>query len=352
VPVRLSIIVPFHKDLGSLERCLEALTARPADAEVIVAADGAIEDCHPAALRHDAKVIEVPGPAGPAVARNAAARAAAGDVLVFVDADVVISPGALDRIVDTFDRQPSTSAVFGAYDDHPWDPGFFSQYKNLAHAFVHRTSATSTRTFWAGFGAVRRASLLAVGGFDERFGRPSVEDIDFGYRLTAAGHRVVLDPALSASHLKRWTFASMVVSDVRDRGIPWTQLLHRYGGMHDDLNLRHGYRLAVGLAYAAVAALALAFVDIRFAWIAAILFAGQAALGRQYYSFFSRKRGVLFAIRVFPVHVLHHLFNGLSFAVGTALYLANRLCDGRLLVALPLDPWPPPVDKAGSVAGV
>jgi hypothetical protein len=93
------------------------------------------------------------------------------------------------------------------------------------------------------------------------------------------------------------------------------------------------------LAYVAVAAIALAVVDVRFAAIAALSLVGLAALSWQYYSFFNRKRGLRFAVRVFPVHVLHHLYNGLSFAVGTALFVANRFCGGRLIVALPLDPW-------------
>jgi hypothetical protein len=109
--------------------------------------------------------------------------------------------------------------------------------------------------------------------------------------------------------------------------------------MTDDLNLRHTYRLCVVLAYVAVAAIALTFVDVRFAWMAALSLMSLAALGWQYYSFFNRKRGFLFAVRVFPVHVLHHLYNGLSFVIGTSLFLVNRCCGGRFVAALPLDPW-------------
>src|SRR5262249_55051857 len=128
--------------------------------------------------------------AGPASARNAGARRARRDVLVFVDADVVIAPGSLERLARMFDERPSVAAIFGAYDEQPADPGFISQYKNLAHSFVHQASAGKAETFWAGFGAVRRDAFFAVGGFDERFTRPSVEDIDLGYRLTRARYEV------------------------------------------------------------------------------------------------------------------------------------------------------------------
>ena len=99
----------------------------------------------------------------------------------------------------------------------PPAPNFVSQYKNLSHCFVHRTAATEARTFWAGFGAVRRDAFRRVGGFDEQFVRPSVEDIDFGYRLTDAGYRILLEPALEGTHLKRWTLVS-AIADRRAQG--------------------------------------------------------------------------------------------------------------------------------------
>jgi glycosyltransferase involved in cell wall biosynthesis len=337
--MRLSVIVPFHRDLTLLARCLAALHPLPPDSELIIVADGTVDDCRDVAAAHRARVITISGPSGPAVARNVAARMAAGDVLVFIDADVMVSGGALTRLARMFVDEPRTSAVFGAYDERPVHPGFVSQYKNLAHSYIHQSSAPRTQTFWAGFGAVRRDVFLALGGFDERFRRPSVEDIDFGYRLTDAGHTVILDPSLCACHQKRWTLTSMILSDVRDRGIPWTQLILRYSAMSDDLNLRREYRSCVVLAYLAVVSLALGLVDTRFLEGTALLIVGLGLMSRRYYAFFYRKRGCWFAMRVFPLHVLHHLYNGCSFAIGAALFLAARWLGVRLRGALPVDPW-------------
>ena len=324
-PLRFSVIVPFHRGLSLLAQCLRALDARPPDSELIIAADSPVDDCGPLAAHHDAHIIALAGRSGPAVARNAAAAAATGDVLVFVDADVVVSKSGLARMARIFDERPQTAAVFGAYDDQPPDPGFMSQYKNLSHSFIHHTSATRASTFWAGFGAVRREAFERVGGFDERFVRPSVEDIDLGYRLTAAGYEVLLDPALSASHLKRWTIGSSIVSDVRDRGVPWTQLIWRYGALGNDLNLRTEYRLSVLLAYLAVGSLLLALVDLRALVVSAFAVVGLTALNRHYVRFFLEKRGTWFATKVWVMHLVHNLCNGLSFAIGTALFVAASL---------------------------
>ena len=332
-PLSFSFIVPFHRDLPSLARCLEGLTPLPADSELIVVADGAVDDCRPLAARHHARVLVVPGPSGPAVARNAAAATAGGDVLVFIDADVVVSRAGLNRLAAVFVEQPRTAAVFGSYDDRPADPGFVSQYKNLSHCFIHRTAASEARTFWAGFGAVRGEAFRRVGGFDERFARPSVEDIDFGYRLTQAGYRILLEPALEATHLKRWTAASAIVSDVRDRGIPWTQLIWRYRALSNDLNLRTEYRLSVVLAYLAVAVLALGVYDLRVLAALPLIGGGMVLLNRRYYRFLHAKRGAWFAARAFVLRLVQDLGNGLSFAAGTALFVlshqATKMSDDR-----------------------
>ena len=332
---RLSVIVPFHKGLAFLERVLAGIgRLRPGD-ELIIAADGAVDDCHALASAHHARVVEIAGPRGPAVARNVAAVAASGDVLVFVDADVVASSDAIERVAQIFVSQPDLAAVFGAYDEDPAAEGFVSQYKNLAHAFIHRASSRSAQTFWAGFGAVRRAAFMEVRGFDERFERPSIEDIDLGYRLTAAGYRILLDPSLAVCHLKRWTLWGMLRSDVLDRGIPWTQLILRYRQFGSDLNVRNTYRVCVVAAYLGVLFAALAAIDVRFLWAVPPLLALIAYLGWDYYRFFREKRGLLFALRVFPLHVLYHLYNGFSFVTGTMLFLAARHFDVQLPGALP-----------------
>jgi GT2 family glycosyltransferase len=336
---RLSIIVPFHRNLPHLERCLKALSPLPPDAELLIAADAPVDDCSALALRYGAQVVDVPGPSGPAVARNRAAEAATGNVLLFVDADVVVARDTLPLVVSIFEDEPATAAVFGAYDETPADPGFISQYKNLAHSFIHQSSSTVAQTFWAGFGAVRRTAFVAVGGFDERFARPCVEDIDLGYRLTGAGYRVVLDPSLRACHLKRWTLASMIRSDILDRGIPWTQLILRFGRFGSDLNLKSTYRACVVLSYLILLLAGLALADWRFLLPVPALLAGLALLSPRYYRYFYRQRGWWFAMRVFPLHFVYHLYNGLSFAAGTALHLSSRWAGIALPGALPLEPW-------------
>ena len=348
--IRLSIIIPFHRGLESLESALKGVTPLPDGCEIIVAGDAPTDDCHALADRYGARTLILPGPRGPGVARNRAAAVARGDILVFVDADVVTSLDALERVSRIFEQQPEIAAVFGAYDEMPAHAGLVSQYKNLAHSYIHQSSATAAQTFWAGFGAVRRSAFEAVGGFDERFSRPSVEDIDLGYRLTAARFSVRLDPSLRACHLKRWTLWSMIVSDIRDRGIPWTQLILRGGRFNSDLNLKSSYRTCVVLAYAGVILTAFGWLEPRLLLAVPVLIATLVVLSHRYYRFFYRRRGLWFVTRVFPLHYLYHLYNGFSFVVGTILYALGRWSRITVPGAIPLEAWAA-IESQGRDAG-
>lgn len=317
--------MPFHRNLDQLQRCLSAIRQSAPDAELIVAADGAVDDCRPLAARHGAQVIVVPGPSGPAVARNRAAAHATGDVLFFIDTDVVAAPDAIPGMRALLDSDASIAGVFGAYDRQPAAPNFMSQFKNLSHAYVHEIASRRASTFWAGLGALRTEAFRAVGGFDERFARPSVEDIDLGYRLVSAGYALRLDPTFRGCHLKRWTLWNCIVTDIRARGVPWMQLIHRFQALANDLNTSVALRLSVVAAYLFAASLALAWLTPWALLASAALLAALYGLNADYYRWFAARRGWGFAVRVLPVHLVHHLCNGVSFAAGTVLFTATRI---------------------------
>ena len=332
----ISIIVPFHRDVAMLRRVLAPFANRPATVELLIAADGATEDWRPVAREFGARTVILQVRSGPAAARNRAADAARGAVLFFVDGDVIAAPDAVANMTSTLAANPEIAAVFGAYDESPEAPGFVSQYRNLSHRYVHCTTAREARTFWAGLGAVRTEAFRRVGGFDESFTRPCVEDIELGYRLNDAGYRIFVDPRMEGKHLKRWTFMSSVRSDIWDRGIPWTQLLLRVGSRQTDLNLTRRLRLSVLVSYVLAILLVASVVWAPALWLAAAALLTLIALNWQYYRYFARVRGLWFAARVVPLHFIHHLCNGVSFVAGTTLFHVRRVFRWQLPGSLPV----------------
>ncbi len=233
----LSVIVPVRDGGAAFQRCLAALAAaRRPDHELIVVDDGSRDESRAWAAAAGARVLTTPRPgSGPAAARNLGAAQAAGALLFFCDADVEIRPETLTHVVTALAADPGLAALFGSYDDAPGDPGFISQYKNLMHHYVHQHAREQASTFWSGCGAIRRAAFVRCGGFSARYGFPSIEDIELGVRLTSAGERVRLDKTLQVKHLKRWTLAGLLRSDILARGVPWTRLILRQGRAPNDL---------------------------------------------------------------------------------------------------------------------
>ena len=259
-------------------------------------------------------------PQVPARARNLGALHARGDLILFLDADDCIHADAISRVLDNFRHDPSLDAVIGAYDDQPAARPFVSQYRNLLHCFTHRSGRQEASTFWAGCGAIRKEAFVKCGGFDDRCDRPAIEDIELGSRLKAKGSRILLDASVQVQHLKEWTFASMLKTDIFDRGIPWTRVILRAGSMPDDLNVRWSQRLSVALASLLMAGL---YVGSFKTAIGCVL--GIIGLNWPFYAFLAAVRGLPFACRAVPLHVLFHIYSAVAFLLGACMHLVSLI---------------------------
>jgi glycosyltransferase involved in cell wall biosynthesis len=249
----ISVVIPVRNAADHLRDCLEHLNQSPIrPLERIVIDDGSSDDSAAVARDHGATVIRCERQ-GPAAARNLGAKAARGDILLFLDADVRIHGDTIQRVLWNFDSDSQLDAVIGSYDDSPGSRDFISLYKNLMHCFQHQHARAAACTFWTGCGAIRRDVFLAYSGFDQRYRRPAIEDIELGYRLTRNNRKILLDRSIQVKHLKRWTFLNVLKTDIVYRGIPWTELILRDRHMPNDLNVKVSERISVALAFILVA---------------------------------------------------------------------------------------------------
>jgi glycosyltransferase involved in cell wall biosynthesis len=247
---RVSVVIPVFNGGPGLEKCLDAIAQSTFPAfECILVDDGSTDGMTAAAAaRHGARVIQMDRQSGPGMARNRGAAEARGDILLFVDADVLLHPDALAIAAETLQHQSHTDAVFGSYDDEPGHGSFLSQYRNLYHHWVHQQGDEKASTFWAGCGAIRRDVFLQAGGFSSDYLRPSIEDIELGTRLRKAGRGIRLEKTMLCKHLKHWRFWNLVGTDIFRRGVPWMKLVLRERSLARDLNLNISSRIATLLA--------------------------------------------------------------------------------------------------------
>lgn len=330
----ISIIVPVHNGGESFRKCLASLDrTRHTFSELIVVADGDTDGSWRLAEQWGANVIFLSQAGGPARARNRGAQAATGDILFFVDADVCVSPEAVKQVVSTFNQDPGLAALIGSYDDAPGANNFLSQYRNLLHHYTHQTAFAEASTFWGACGAIRRDVFMEVGGFNESYRRPSIEDIELGYRLKAHGYRIRLDKHIQVKHLKCWQARSMLKADFFYRALPWTELILRESGLINDLNLKTSSRISVVLAYVSVLLFVSGLVStlssqinsLMMAMICLVVVTALLSINLPVYRFFWRKRGKRFAVRVVPWHCLYYLYSGLAFAIGWLRYRAGLI---------------------------
>ena len=102
---RISVVMPVYNAERLLAECLAALRASTwRDYEIIVVDDSSTDGSREIAAAHGCRVIPSGGRLGPAGARNKGVEAALGDIVFFIDSDVVVRPDTLSRLVEAFDR--------------------------------------------------------------------------------------------------------------------------------------------------------------------------------------------------------------------------------------------------------
>lgn len=251
----VSIIVPTLDRAEDLDRCLDAVDVvdYPGDVEVIVVDDGsaAAPAIAQVAARHGARLLVNDKNHGPAYSRNRAAAEAAGELLAFIDSDCVPSQSWLRELTPYF-AWPAVGAVGGrtlGYYSRSW----LDRYEEVAspldmgrHLMMR---AEGSDTFYVPTCnlLVRRPTYAGLGGLraDLRVG----EDVDFCWRLRAAGHFLVYAPEGIVQHKHR----AELVALLRRRAQYGTSeaVLH---GLHSDKRKRFPLALAPMATVALVSA--------------------------------------------------------------------------------------------------
>jgi GT2 family glycosyltransferase len=209
--------------------------------------------------------------------------------------------------------------VFGSYDDEPANDGTVSAFRNLLHHHVHQSSPGPAHTFWAGLGAIRREAFLGIGGFDDAYSVPSIEDIELGLRLTDAGHRIELAPDIQGKHLKGWTLPAMIRADVLHRAVPWLTLLLTRGRTSAALNLGWRHRVSALASVGVAGGLATRRFRACVPSLAVLI-----ALNHGFYGLLWEKLGPRRAALGVGLHVVHHLSAVAASPLAFWVYLQRR----------------------------
>jgi GT2 family glycosyltransferase len=213
--------------------------AYPSDAyEVIVISDGSTDGTHAyletlhstMCLRWFPQVNR-----GPAAARNAGIQKAGGELIVFIDDDLVPEPQLLAEHARSHQEAGRDVVVLGplltpeGFEMAPWVRWEQEMLMKQYRALLRGEWAASARQFYTGNASLRRSHILDAGGFDEGFRR--AEDVELAYRLADKGLEFVFNMQAAGMHFadrsfRAWleaayTYGRNDVIFARDRNQKW-----------------------------------------------------------------------------------------------------------------------------------
>jgi N-acetylglucosaminyl-diphospho-decaprenol L-rhamnosyltransferase len=224
---RLSIVIVSFNTRDDLERCLEALAAAPpAASHEIVVVDNASSDGSPEAVRTrwpSVRVLVQPENTGFARANNIGIRASSGALVLLLNSDTLVPPGAIDTLMARLAAHPEAAVAGPRLVDARGEVelSFGSMISPAAELrqkvlvalhhrrcgpvsrFVARTTSRERLVDWVSGAALlvyRRDAELA-GLLDERYFLYT-EDVDFCAALRARGRRILFAPAATVVHLR------------------------------------------------------------------------------------------------------------------------------------------------------
>ena len=244
----ISVVVPTYNRVARLRHVIGALEQQqyPKDAyEVIVVSDGSSDGTHAylEALRSTVRLRWFSqGNRGPAAARNAAIDKAVGELIVFIDDDVVPEAGLLAEHVRAHHEAGREVVVLGplltpeGFAMAPWGRWEQEMLMKQYRAMMRGDWQPTARQFYTGNASLRRSHILAVGGFDENFRR--AEDVELAYRLVVQGLRFVFTMKAVGMHYVERSYRSWLdaayaygrndVIFARDRNQKWLlSAIHR-----------------------------------------------------------------------------------------------------------------------------
>ncbi len=195
---KVSVIIPALNEEKYIERTLKHIKNQTyGNIEIIVADNGSTDGTKSIAKGY-AKVISLKE-RGVSNARNAGARAATGDILLFVDADTLLERHFVERVVSRFRMSARTAGVCG----------YIETYGSLPQKAVYKicseiawlSALLKLPLFYGMCMAWRRDVFESVGGFDERL--RTAEDIDFTIKAKKFGRCIVLRDAKAVTSPRR-----------------------------------------------------------------------------------------------------------------------------------------------------
>jgi len=184
-----SIIICTHNSEKTIRGTLESVFRESdIEKEVIVVDDASTDRTVTACEEYPIKIYKVEKNSGPAYCRNIGARNSGGSILFWIDSDVRFEKGLLSAILAKMEKYPEVAGVGSISSPVPLNKGFFSRYFALEKYHLYMDMLGKEKIIIVPLidtrcGSIKKEVFEELGGFDEYYVKPSIEDYEFSSRM-------------------------------------------------------------------------------------------------------------------------------------------------------------------------
>lgn len=191
----ISVIIPAHNEQDYLGATLDALNSQDyPEWEIVVVANGCADATAEVAQGKCHRLVTL-AQKNLGVARNLGARMATGELLVFLDADTILEPGALRVIGGQFTERCAGGTLKGRPDSNRFAYRVIYWLKNFTHRFLVRNGSSGVIICW-------KQDFTRVGGFDEKL--ELRENSDLIRRLKQFGRYQYIGATAATTSMRRY----------------------------------------------------------------------------------------------------------------------------------------------------
>lgn len=210
---KLSVIIPTYNSEKYIENTVNSLKKSQYPIHEIILIDDSSNDNTISILSDfNIKIYKQINHTNANRCRNIGARISTGDILVFLDSDVIIKPDTLLNLVNSFENSEA-SAVVGLYAVNHSYKSIFSKYKNLWIRYSYLKSQPSIDWIFAAISGIKKDVFLQISGFDESLKTNQIDDIELGKRISSLGLKIILNPKVEVIHQKEYSFSTFISNE-------------------------------------------------------------------------------------------------------------------------------------------
>ncbi len=299
----ISVVIPTYNAEKFMPALLDSIFRQAVDdMEVIIVDDCSTDDTVKIAENYPVKVIRSTKNSGPARARNTGVQAAAGDIIFFLDSDVIVLDGTIREVKDYFEKNPSANCVIGICSTKPLNRGFVPGYMAMFE-YIHLIGRQYDRVsvFAPRCGAIKKELFLKIGGYDENYRGADVEDFELARRINKTDS-IILNPRMIVKH--RFADFRQALKIYFRRTVMWVHLFFRERQLDNAGPTSPGNGIAAICAFSSFLLLFLipycSFAKPAFLFLIAVYLFSNL----KWWNFMRKEAGLMFAVRALPLNYL------------------------------------------------